>query len=54
MTDIEVHIDLDGRTRPIGVARSNKVRGNELVVFEYAPECLADPARFSLKRALAL
>ena len=35
MTDIEVHIDLEGRTRPVGVARSNKVRGNEIVVFEY-------------------
>ena len=54
MTDIEVHIDLEGRTRPVGVARSNKVRGNELVVFEYAPEWLADPARFSIEPALAL
>ena len=54
MTDIEVHIDLEGRTRPVGVARSNKVRGNEIVVFEYAPEWRADPARFSIEPALTL
>lgn len=54
MTEFEVHIDLEGRTRPVGVARSNKVRGNEIVVFEYAPEWLADPARFSLDPALTL
>ena len=34
MADIEVHIDLDGRTRPVGLARSNKVRGNETVGLE--------------------
>ncbi len=54
MTDIEVHIELDGRTRPVGVARSNKVRGNETMVFEYVPEWLADPACFSLEPALTL
>lgn len=26
MTEFEVHIDLDGRIRPIGMARSNRVR----------------------------
>jgi len=41
MADIEVHIDLEGRTRPVGLARRNRVRGNETVVFEYAPEWLA-------------
>jgi HipA N-terminal domain len=54
MADIDVHIDLEGRTRPVGLARSNKVRGNETVVFEYAPEWLADPDRFSIEPALAL
>src|SRR5579871_1146406 len=54
MADIEVHIDLNGRTRPVGLARSNKIRGNETVVFEYAPEWLADPDRFSIEPALAL
>lgn len=54
MTDIEVHIDLAGQTRRVGLARSNRVRGNETVVFEYATEWLADPGRFSLEPALAL
>jgi serine/threonine-protein kinase HipA len=54
MADIEVHIDLEGRTRRVGLARSNKVRGNETVVFEYAQEWLADPDRFSIEPALAL
>src|SRR5579863_4624872 len=54
MADIEVHIDLEGRTRPVGLARSNKVRGNEAVLFEYALEWLADPDRFSIEPALAL
>lgn len=34
MTDIEVHIDLDGTTRQVGLARSNRVRGAETVTFE--------------------
>src|SRR5579885_782113 len=54
MADIEVHIDLEGRTRPVGLARSNKVRGGETVVFEYRSEWLADPDRFSIEPALAL
>jgi serine/threonine-protein kinase HipA len=54
MTDIEVHVDLAGQTRRVGLARSNRARGNETFVFEYAPEWLGDPARFSLEPALAL
>jgi serine/threonine-protein kinase HipA len=54
MADIEVHIDLEGRTRPVGLAHSNRVRGNETIVFEYVPEWLADPDRFSIEPALAL
>ena len=54
MTDIEVHIDLEGRTRPVGIAHSNKVRGNETIMFEYVPRWLADPDRFSIEPALAL
>ena len=34
IADIEVHIDRNGRTRSVGIARSNKARGNETVVFE--------------------
>lgn len=54
MTDIEVHIDLDGRTRRVGLARRNLVRGSETVLFEYADTWLADAERFSLEPALAL
>ena len=54
MADFEVHIDLDGRTRPAGLARSNRVRGTETIIFEYVGEWLNDPDRFSLEPALAL
>jgi serine/threonine-protein kinase HipA len=54
MTDFEVHIDLHGRTRSIGLARSNRVRGTETILFEYARAWLEDPDRFSLEPALAL
>jgi len=54
MADIEVHIDLEGRTRRIGLARSNKVRGTETIIFEYAAEWLADADRFSIEPALEL
>ena len=54
MADFEVHIDLDGRTRRIGLARSNRVRGTETVVFGYYDAWLEDPDRFSLESALAL
>ena len=54
MADFEVHIDLDGRTRQIGLARSNRVRGTETIVFGYHDAWLEDPDRFSLEPALAL
>jgi serine/threonine-protein kinase HipA len=54
MADFEVHIDLDGRTRATGLARSNRVRGTETVLFEYDGAWLVDPDRFSLEPALAL
>lgn len=53
MADFEVHIDLGGRTRPIGLARSNRVRGAETILFEYDGSWLEDPDRFSLEPALA-
>lgn len=54
MADFEVHLNLDGRTRPIGLARSNRVRGTETIMFEYDRAWLEDPDRFSLEPALAL
>jgi len=54
MPDIEVHIELDGRLRRVGLARCNRVRGTETIAFEYAEQWLADPDRFSIEPALAL
>lgn len=54
MADFEVHIDLNGRTRQVGLARSNRVRGTETVLFDYTPAWLNDPERFSLEPALTL
>lgn len=54
MADFEAHIDLNGRVRPIGLARSNRVRGAETIMFEYDRTWLDDPDRFSLEPALAL
>lgn len=34
MADFEVHIDLGGRTSPIGLARSNRARVSKTIVFE--------------------
>jgi len=54
MADFEVDIDLKGRTRPVGRARSNRVRGVETILFEYDDAWLDDADRFSLQPALAL
>ncbi len=54
MADFEVHIDLAGRTRPVGLVRSNRTRGAETHLFEYLPAWLEDPHRFSLQPALSL
>jgi serine/threonine-protein kinase HipA len=54
MADFEVHIDINSRTRLVGLARSNRVRGTETILFEYDRSWLDDPERFSLEPALAL
>ena len=54
MADFEVHIAVDGRTRQVGLARSNRVRGTETVLFEYSAAWLDDADRFSLEPALGL
>jgi serine/threonine-protein kinase HipA len=54
MADFEVHIDLGGHTRPVGLARSNRARGTETILFEYNDAWLADAERFSLEPALTL
>ncbi|HEY4213997.1 MAG TPA: HipA domain-containing protein [Steroidobacteraceae bacterium] len=54
MADFEVHIDLNGRTRPIGLARTHRARGTQTILFEYDDAWLNDPEHFSLEPALAL
>ena len=54
MVDIEVHLGIDGGTRQMGRARSNRVRGKETVVFEYADEWWRDAERFALEPELPL
>ncbi len=54
MADFEVHLSLADRTRRIGLARSNVVRGKETVLFEYAGEWLGDADRFPLAPDLPL
>src|SRR5882724_5786043 len=54
MPDFEVCIDLSGQTRPVGIARCNRVRGTETIVFEYSRAWLDTPERFALEPALAL
>lgn len=54
MPDFEVCIDLSGETRPVGIARCNRVRGTETIVFEYSRAWLDTPERFALEPALAL
>jgi len=54
MSDFEVHIALNGRTRQVGLARSNRVRGKKTILFEYDDAWLNDSDRFSLEPALAM
>lgn len=54
MADFEVHLSLEGRTRRVGLARSNIARGKETVLFEYMDEWLGDADRFPLAPDLPL
>ena len=54
MPDIEIHVDLGGHVRRVGLARLNKVRGTETITFEYGDGWLTDPDCFSIEPALAL
>jgi serine/threonine-protein kinase HipA len=54
MPDVEVHIDLDGKARRVGLLRRSAVRRTETVTFEYDDAWLHDADRFSIEPALAL
>ncbi|MEX3959117.1 hypothetical protein [Trinickia sp. EG282A] len=50
MADVEVHIDLDGSPRPVGLLRRHASRREETVTFECDETWLADDERFSISR----
>ena len=54
MADIEVWIDLEGEVRRVGVLYRQPRRGGEAVAFEYHPDWLKNPDRFSIEPALVL
>jgi serine/threonine-protein kinase HipA len=54
MPDVEVHIELGGDTRSVGLLRRHAARGGETITFEYDPDWLAQPGAFSLEPALGL
>lgn len=54
MTDVEVHIDLEGQVRPLGILHRQASRRGETVTFEYDDAWLKDVNRFSIEPALTL
>ncbi|QFY89757.1 type II toxin-antitoxin system HipA family toxin [Magnetovirga frankeli] len=54
MTDVEVHIDLEGQVRPLGILHRQASRRGETVTFEYDETWLGDANRFSVEPALTL
>ena len=54
MTDVEVHIDLQGQVRPLGILHRQVSRRGETVTFEYDETWLGDANRFSIEPALTL
>lgn len=54
MTDVEVHLDLEGQARRLGLLRRQMSRRSETVTFEYDPTWLEDASRFSIEPALTL
>lgn len=54
MTDVEVHIDLEGQVRTLGVLHRQASRRGETVTFEYDETWLGDANRFSIEPALTL
>ena len=55
MEDVEVHIHLNGSTRPVGLLRRQAARGRtDAVTFEYDDAWLADGSGFAIEPALAV
>src|SRR5450631_1730623 len=54
MADIDVYVDFAPGLKRVGTLHRHVRRGGEATSFEYHPDWLADPARFSLEPALTL
>jgi len=54
VTDVEIHIDLEGQVRPLGILHRQTSRRGETVTFEYDDAWLKDENRFSIEPALTL
>lgn len=54
MSDIEVHIDLDGLTQRVGTLYRQDRKGREAVTFAYHESWLSDSKRFSLEPGLMI
>ncbi|MBI1392408.1 MAG: type II toxin-antitoxin system HipA family toxin [Alphaproteobacteria bacterium] len=54
MSEIEVHISLEGETERVGTLFRQASRGRESVTFEYHPDWQASGRRFSLEPGLAV
>jgi serine/threonine-protein kinase HipA len=54
MADIDVYVDFVPGLKPVGTLHRHVRRGGETTSFEYHPDWLANPARFSLEPALTL
>lgn len=54
MADFEVYLDWGGDLRRVGLARGNRVRGGETVVFDYDDAWLQAPDAFPLELGLPL
>lgn len=52
MTEIEVHADIEGAQKRVGLLRRIARRGGETTTFEYAPDWLDDRDAFALEPAL--
>jgi serine/threonine-protein kinase HipA len=53
-TDLQVHIDLEGKTHLVGTLWTRQNKGRESASFEYAEAWLSNPSRFALEPALVL
>jgi serine/threonine-protein kinase HipA len=53
-TDIEVHIDFMPGPKRVGTLHRQARRGSEAISFEYHPDWLSEPTRFSLEPTLTL